>query len=59
MRAKTVPVDMSNGLGYMPPEVWEEWQASLVAGGDLPAPLPDLTKAFTNEFVAGWNAGLK
>ncbi|MEY2956367.1 MAG: ABC transporter substrate-binding protein [Gemmobacter sp.] len=59
VRAKTVPVDMSNGLGYMPPEVWEEWQASLVAGGDLPAPLPDLTKAFTNEFVAGWNAGLK
>ncbi len=59
VRAKTIPVDMTNGLGYMPPEVWEEWQASLVSGGDLPAPLPDLNKAFTNEFIAGWNEGLK
>ena len=59
VRSKTVPNDMSNGLGYMPPEVWEEWQASLVAGGEIPGPLDDLNAAFTNEFIAGWNEALK
>lgn len=59
VRSKTIPVDDSNGLGYLPPEVWEEWQASLVAGGDLPAPLDDLSAAFTNEFIEGWNAAIK
>ncbi len=58
VRSKTIPVDMSNGLGYQPPEVWEEWQDSLVAGGDLEAPLDDLEAAFTNEFVEGWNAAI-
>jgi NitT/TauT family transport system substrate-binding protein len=58
VRAKTVPFDMSNGLGYMPPEVWEEWQASLVAGGEIPAPLDDLTAAYTNEFIADWNKAI-
>jgi len=51
VRAKTVPVDMSKGLGYQPPEVWEEWQATLIAGGDLSGPLPDLSAAFTNDFT--------
>lgn len=51
VRAKTVPVDMTNGLGFQPPEVWEEWQAVQIKGGDLPAPLPDLTAAYTNEFT--------
>lgn len=59
VRSKTIPVDMSNGMGYQPPEVWEEWQASLVAGGDIPAPLEDLSAAFTNEFIAGWNEAIK
>ena len=58
VRSKTIPTDMSNGLGWQPPEVWEEWQESLIAGGDLPGPLPDLSAAYTNEFVAGWNEGL-
>ena len=58
VRAKTIPFDMSNGLGYMPPEVWEEWQASLVAGGEIPAPLEDLNAAFTNEFIADWNKAI-
>ncbi len=58
VRSKTIPVDMSNGYGYLPPEVWEEWQANLVAGGELPEPLPDLTEAYTNEFIAEWNQGL-
>ena len=38
VRAKTIPVDMSNGLGHLPHEIWEEWQASMVEGGDLEAP---------------------
>lgn len=51
VRGKTIPVDMTNGLGFQPPEVWEEWQQVQIAGGDLPAPLPDLTEAYTNEFT--------
>ena len=58
VRSKTIPVDMSNGLGYLPPEVWVEWQDSLVAGGEIPAPLDDLTAAYTNDFIAGWNEAL-
>jgi NitT/TauT family transport system substrate-binding protein len=59
VRAKTLPIDPAAGLGYMPPAVWEEWQAALLAGGDLKAPLPDLNRAFTNQFIAGWNASIK
>lgn len=59
VRSKTIPTDMSNGLGYYPPEVWEEWEAALVAGGEISAPLDDLTAAYTNEFIAGWNAAIE
>ena len=59
VRSKTVPVDASKGLGYMPPEVWEEWQTSLVAGGEIDAPLDDLSAAFTNEFIEGWNDAIE
>ncbi|WP_342069753.1 ABC transporter substrate-binding protein [Yoonia algicola] len=59
VRSKTIPVDMTNGLGYLPPEVWEEWQESLVAGGDLPAPLDDLTAAYTNDFSAMAHEAMK
>ena len=59
VRSKTVPIDASKGLGYQPPEVWEEWQESLIAGGDLAGPLDDLTAAYTNDFVEVWNEGLK
>ncbi len=51
VKDKTIPVDMTNGLGYQPPEVWEEWQATQIAGGELPGPLPDLTAAYTNDFT--------
>ncbi|MGQ0567331.1 MAG: ABC transporter substrate-binding protein [Gemmobacter sp.] len=51
VRAKTIPVDMSKGLGYQPPEIWEEWQATQIAGGELAGPLPDLTAAYTNDFA--------
>lgn len=59
VRSKTVAVDDSNGMGYLPPKVWEEWQASLVAGGDIEKPLDDLTAAYTNEFIDGWNEAVK
>lgn len=51
VRSKTIPVDMTHGLGYQPPEVWEEWQAAQIAGGELKEALPDLTAAYTNEFT--------
>jgi len=59
VRSKTIPVDMSQGLGYQPPEIWEEWQQSLLDGGDIAAPLDDLTAAYTNDFVAGWNEAIR
>ncbi len=59
VRSKTIPVDMTNGLGYLPPEIWEEWQTSLVAGGEIEKPLDDLTQAYTNEFIADWNEAIK
>ena len=51
VKEKTIPVDMENGYGYQPPEVWEEWQQVQIDGGELPGPLPDLTAAYTNEFT--------
>jgi len=59
VRSKTIAVDTSKGMGYLPPKVWEEWQDSLVAGGDIEKPLDDLTAAYTNEFIEGWNAAVK
>jgi NitT/TauT family transport system substrate-binding protein len=59
VRARTIPIDPSKGFGYQPPEIWAEWQESLVAGGDLEAPLDDLEAAYTNDFVPIWNEGLK
>lgn len=59
VRSKTIAVDDSNGMGYLPPSVWEEWQESLVAGGDIEKPLDDLTAAYTNEFIADWNKAVK
>lgn len=58
VRSKTIPIDDSMGLGYQPPEVWEEWQESMLAGGDIEEPLDDLSAAYTNEFVETWNAGI-
>ncbi len=59
VRSKTIPVDMSKGLGYLPPEVWVEWQDSLIAGGEITEPLEDLTAAYTNEFIDIWNVAVK
>jgi NitT/TauT family transport system substrate-binding protein len=44
------------GYGYQPPEHWQDIHDSAVASGALEKPLPDLAAAYTNEFVAGWNA---
>lgn len=58
VRSKTIPTDMSNGLGWYPGEVWAEWQDALVAGGEIPAPLDDLEVVWTNEFAAIGNAAI-
>jgi NitT/TauT family transport system substrate-binding protein len=58
VRSKTIPLDDSQGIGYQPPEVWEEWQQSMIDGGELEGPLDDLSAAYTNDFVATWNEGL-
>lgn len=52
----TAPANPEKGYGYQNPTSWERWQATLVEAGDLDAPLPDLTQAYTNEFVEIWNA---
>ena len=52
----TSPAFPDKGFGYQHPENWERWQTTLVDSGDLDAPLPDLTKAYTNEFIGIWNA---
>ncbi|MCA3160486.1 MAG: ABC transporter substrate-binding protein [Burkholderiales bacterium] len=57
--AKTIPLDRSKGFGFQPPESWADWQKNMVATGDLKAPLPDINAAFTNQFVAAWNAGIR
>ena len=58
VRSKTIPTDMTNGLGWYPAAVWEEWQDALVAGGEIAAPLDDLGVAWTNEFAAIGNAAI-
>ena len=52
--AKATPNDKLR-WGYMNPQDWENWQAALVKSGDMKAPLPDLGKAYTNQFVEAWN----
>jgi NitT/TauT family transport system substrate-binding protein len=58
VRSKTIPINEADGLGYMPPAVWEEWQAAQVAGGEMEGPLDDLSAAFTNDFVTRIQAGM-
>lgn len=51
LKANATPLDGSEGLGWIPPDVWNEWQDVLVETGALDAPLEDTDAAFTNEFV--------
>lgn len=55
---RMTPTDeyIAQGFGYQPPEHWEAWHQSVIASGALTAPLPDLSAAYTNKFVEGWNA---
>lgn len=55
---RKLPVDRSLPWGYMPPEHWEAWHQSLQEAGALKEPLPDLTAAYSNDFIESWNAGV-
>ena len=58
VRSKTISTSPENGLGWYPAEVWAEWQDALVSGGEIAAPLDDLSAAWTNEFAAIGNAAV-
>jgi NitT/TauT family transport system substrate-binding protein len=47
---------IGEGYGYQPPEHWQAIHDAAVASGALSEPLADLSAAYTNEFVSGWNA---
>lgn len=55
---RMTPTDayIAEGFGFQPPEHWDTWQESLLASGDLEAPFDDLTTAYSNDWIAGWNA---
>lgn len=53
--AKGLPHNPDNGWGYNDPEHWQAWHDSLVTGGDLAAPMPDISVAYSNAFVEAWN----
>lgn len=55
IKIRITPTDPAKGWGYNHPEQWEAWHNSLVKSGTLKQPLADLDKAYTNEFVEGWN----
>lgn len=57
IKGRVTPFDPSKGWGYQPPEHWELWHKSQVASGALESPLPDITKVYTNDFIAIWNKG--
>jgi NitT/TauT family transport system substrate-binding protein len=57
IKGRMTPADPEKGWGYQPPEHWELWHQSQLDAGTLSEPLPDLTAAYTNQFVEGWNAG--
>lgn len=53
--AKGLPHNPDNGWGYNDPEHWQAWHDSLVSGGDLAAPMADISVAYSNAFVTAWN----
>jgi NitT/TauT family transport system substrate-binding protein len=55
IKGRMTPFDPAQGWGYQPPAHWELWHQSQIDSGALSAPLPDLTAAYTNEFVEAWN----
>ncbi len=55
--ARQTPPD-GKRLGENDPAAWDAWHDSLIASGDLDAPLPDIHEAYTNRFVEAWAQGL-
>lgn len=55
---RMTPTDayIEKGYGFQPPEHWEAWEKSLLAAGDLEAPLEDLKAAYSNDWIDAWNA---
>ncbi len=53
--AKTLPVGEHKGWGYQDPAHWERWEKSLIETGSIKSPVPDLKKAYTNQFIEAWN----
>jgi len=55
---RMTPTDafIDEGFGFQPPEHWQAIHDSAVASGALSEPLADLSEAYTNEYVEGWNA---
>ena len=56
IKGRMAPAEPDKGWGYQPPEHWELWHESQIASGALSEPLPDLSAAYTNQFVETWNA---
>lgn len=53
---RQTPFEPELGYGYQDHEAWVAWQDSLVASGELEAPIEDLEAVYTNDFVDAWNA---
>ncbi len=58
IKGRLTPAEPEQGWGYQPAAHWELWHQSQIASGALTGPLPDLTAAYTNQFVETWNAAV-
>jgi NitT/TauT family transport system substrate-binding protein len=47
----STPLEGSQGLGWVPPDVWEDWHEVLVETGALETPLEDVQAGLNNDFV--------
>lgn len=45
------PLDGSEGLGWVPPDVWQAWHDVLIETGALQTPLEDVQAGLNNDFV--------
>lgn len=52
---RQTPFDIEKGWGWQDLEAWQAWEASLLASGELEAPMADLSAVYTTEFVDIWN----